>query len=193
MFKPALNIITAIFACFLIIAIFMPINSNAQNAELFSFLKQKSSDAKPASIAAESEQPIEINFKVINSKAAKTFQMPLLDGKTYDVKQSSEEGFISRGEDDYTWRGKLKDAGEWTGDVILTVKGKAMSGLIYAPSGVYEIIPQKNFTHILVKIDPSLFPDSSDDDITPPILNDEYNSFKFSSIEGKSNPTPPIS
>ncbi len=128
MFKSALNILTAIFACFLIIAIFMPINSNAQNAELFSFLKQKSSDAKPASSAAESEQPIDINFKVINSKAAKTFQMPLLDGKTYDVKQSNEEGFVSRGEDDYTWRGKLKDGDEWTGDVTLTVKGKAMSG-----------------------------------------------------------------
>ncbi len=200
MFKSALNILTVIFACLVIASVLLPTNSNAQSAELFSFVKkQKSPDAKPASIAAESEQPIDINFKVINSKAAKTFQIPLPDGKTYDVRQSSEEGFISRGEDDYTWRGKLKDESDkWTGDVTLTVKGKAMSGLIYTSTGIYEIIPQKDFKHILVKIDPLLFPITENDAVIPPsldgkkkysILDNELEPFKFSSLNYNSDLT----
>ncbi|HJQ31484.1 MAG TPA: DUF4214 domain-containing protein, partial [Pyrinomonadaceae bacterium] len=44
------------------------------------------------------------------------------------------------------------------GDVTLSAEGGALSGLIYSPEGVYEIVPQEGFTHLLVQIDQSRFP-----------------------------------
>ena len=132
--------------------------STSQTIELFSFVGGETKGGL-SSFAAEEEQLIAVNFNRLNSASAKTIRVALLDGKIYDAVQAESEGFIRRADDDYTWRGKIKAADGWSGDAIFTVKGQALSGLIFAPDGTYEIIPQKNFAHLLVKIDPSRFPD----------------------------------
>ncbi|HEY0078608.1 MAG TPA: M12 family metallo-peptidase [Pyrinomonadaceae bacterium] len=103
------------------------------------------------------EQEISVNFGDINFEAAQGLSIPLLDGKAYEAVRSESEGFARLDADEFTWRGKIYQDG-WSGDVILTVKGQAMSGLIYSPGGVYEIVPQENFRHLLVEIDQSRFP-----------------------------------
>jgi peptidyl-Asp metalloendopeptidase len=110
-----------------------------------------------ASIAEVREQEININFGTIDFETAKKLSLPLLDGKTYLAVQRDSEGFVRLGANEFSWRGKITDDGS-NGDVILTVKDRAMSGLIYTQAGVYEIIPQADFTHLLVQIDQSLFP-----------------------------------
>ncbi|HWT02319.1 MAG TPA: Calx-beta domain-containing protein [Pyrinomonadaceae bacterium] len=81
----------------------------------------------------------------------------MLDGKSYEASRRSSEGFVRFAGGEFTWRGKIFGAYGWSGDVILTVKGQAMSGLIYSPEAVYEIVPQENFRHLLVQIDQSRF------------------------------------
>ncbi|HEX8355036.1 MAG TPA: M12 family metallo-peptidase, partial [Pyrinomonadaceae bacterium] len=82
----------------------------------------------------------------------------LLDGKTYRVVRSEAEGFAAFADGGLAWRGKLVGQDGWSGDVTLSVKGAAMSGLIYSPDGVYEIVPQGDFRHLLVEINQDLFP-----------------------------------
>src|ERR1051325_8347868 len=104
----------------------------------------------PASIAAGRQQEISVNFGAFNFKDAKGLSIPLLDGRAYEAVRSESEGFERFADDEFTWRGKIYQDG-WNGDVILSVKGQAMSGLIYSPDAVYEIVPQENFKHLLVQ------------------------------------------
>lgn len=110
------------------------------------------------SIAGVREQEIKINFDKIIFETAQSLSLPLLDGKSYEATRRESEGFVRFAADEFTWRGKTAGDKDWSGDIILTVKGNALSGLIYLPDAVYEIIPQENFKHILVELDQSRFP-----------------------------------
>ncbi len=110
------------------------------------------------SIAGTSEQEISVNFNNINFETAQKLSFTLLDGKSYEASRRASEGFVRFPGGEFTWRGKIFGAYGWSGDVILTVKGQALSGLIYSPEAVYEIVPQENFRHLLVQIDQSRFP-----------------------------------
>lgn len=137
-----------------------------QDAALFNFSGGKEIGSKQMSMAAVEQQNIKINFNSLLPSAftesgltsARKLQIPLLDGKKYEAEQPDSRGFIQYNADEYTWRGKIK-IGDFSGDVILTVKNGAMSELIYSPTAVYEIVPQENFQHLLVEIDQSLFLD----------------------------------
>ncbi len=164
------------------------LNNSQQAVELFTFVENKKGNA-PASSAAQQEQSININLSHLSSESSKTLRVPLLDGNIYDAVQTESEGFIRRADDDYTWRGKIKGDNNWTGDIILTVKGQAVSGLIYTPSGTYEIIPQKDFTHLLVKLDSSLFPDCGG--VLVPPDQDKKTATDKNSLQTKDNNTLP--
>ena len=181
----SVSLLSLFCICLLIAAIVFSNHSNAQNiksnernsketsdssqpdVELFSFVQGKKNNNSPSSLAAQQEQFIAFNLDALTSESTKTLRLSLLDGKTYGAVQAESEGLVRRADDDYTWRGKVKGDDDWTGDVILTVKGRAVSGLIYAPSGTYEIIPQKDFTHLLVELDSSRFPECGGV-LTPP-------------------------
>lgn len=110
------------------------------------------------SIAAVREQEIAINFDAINFETEQRLSLPLFDGQSHEAVRRDSEGFQRFASDEFTWRGKIFGEQGWSGDVVLTVKGRAMSGLIYSPGAVYEIVPQANFKHLLVQIDQSQFP-----------------------------------
>lgn len=149
--------------------------SEQETVRLFSFVdesRQTNSDKydlreKRLSIAAVRQQEIKIGAEALklNSLASdltEKLQIPLFDGEIQTAIQSAKDGLVRYQSDEFTWRGKIsaKNHGEdWSGDVTLTFKGDAVSGLIYAPSGVYEIIPQENFRHVLTQLDQSLFPE----------------------------------
>ncbi len=133
--------------------------------ELFSFIESPD-NSSTASIAAVREQAIKIDFGKINFESTQELKIPLLDGITYKAVRTESEGFVHHTIDEFTWRGKISGENNWSGDVILTVKGKALSGLIYSPTAVYEVIPQADFTHLLVELDQSRFPDSIE--VAPP-------------------------
>ncbi|HYN83648.1 MAG TPA: discoidin domain-containing protein [Pyrinomonadaceae bacterium] len=109
-------------------------------------------------VAGAREQEIGLDLRSVNVEAARELELPLLDGQTHAALRDGTEGFVRFAADEYTWRGKIFGEGGWRGDVILSAKGRAMSGLIYAPSGVYEIVPQSDFRHLLVQVDQSEFP-----------------------------------
>ncbi len=147
--------------------LFLARNASAQQgAALFDFSGAKETGSKQMSMAAVQQQDIKINFNSLLPSAVgdsgltstRKLQIPLLDGKIYEAEQSEAEGFIQYNADEFSWKGKIK-SGNFGGDVILTVKDGVMSGLIYSPTAVYEIVPQENFRHLLVEIDQSLFLD----------------------------------
>jgi peptidyl-Asp metalloendopeptidase len=130
--------------------------SSAGPLELFSLVgTQRPRSA--VSLGGVREQDIKVNFEMDLEKVSK-LRLPLLDGKTYEASRRESEGFVRFGPDEYSWRGKIYAANDWSGDVILTFKGKALSGLIYSPVAVYEIIPQANLKHLLIELDQSRFP-----------------------------------
>ena len=110
------------------------------------------------SAAAVREQEIRVNFGPVNFVEERELSLPLPGGQSYTAVRSASEGFAAAPDGGLVWRGKIYGPGEWSGDVTLSVKGRALSGLIYSPAGVYEIIPQKDFAHLLVQLDQSLFP-----------------------------------
>lgn len=105
----------------------------------------------------------EISFSgpslTFENSARITFQ--LFDGKTFEAARSSSEGFESRANDDFTWRGKIS-AGSFSGDVTLSFKKGFVSGLIYSPDGVFEIV-SKGDKQFIVELDQSLFPECAGD------------------------------
>ncbi len=115
----------------------------------------KSADEK-SSIGSVRES--EITFESSRIHDLSRISFPLFDGKIYDAARTESE---FRALDDYTWRGKLAD-GKFSGDVILTFKNGFVSGLIYSPKSVYEIVP-KGQKQILVELDQSLFPECAGD------------------------------
>jgi hypothetical protein len=108
--------------------------------------------------AAVREQEIRVNLGTVNFAEARELSLPLLDGLSYTAVRSESEGFAASPDGGLVWRGKIQGPGGWGGDVTLSVKGRALSGLIYSPEGVYEIVPQKEFGHLLVELNQSLFP-----------------------------------
>jgi peptidyl-Asp metalloendopeptidase len=108
--------------------------------------------------AAIREQEISVNFGRIDFAEAHELSLPLLGGLSYTAVRGDAEGFAESAGGGFVWRGKISAPGGWTGDVTLSAEGRALSGLIYSPEGVYEIVPQKDFTHLLVQIDQSRFP-----------------------------------
>ena len=117
-----------------------------------------SADRAQAPTAVVREQEIRVNFSTADDFAgARELGLPLF-GRSYTAVRSESEGFAALPGGGLVWRGKIYGPGEWSGDVTLSVKGRALSGLIYSPEAVYEIIPQKDFGHLLVQLDQSLFP-----------------------------------
>ncbi|HWW76893.1 MAG TPA: M12 family metallo-peptidase, partial [Pyrinomonadaceae bacterium] len=110
------------------------------------------------SVAAVREQEISVNFSSIDFSEARELSLPLLGGVSYTASRVEPEGFEASPGGGFVWRGKISAEGGWAGDVTLSAEGGALSGLIYSPEGVYEIVPQKDFTHLLVQIDQSRFP-----------------------------------
>ncbi|MCP4656997.1 MAG: hypothetical protein GY856_16420 [bacterium] len=64
-----------------------------------------------------------------------------------------------RGPGDTTWVGRWGET--TTGDVVLTVKDGVLSGLLFAPQAVYQIVPRAGGEHRLARIDQELFPPCS--------------------------------
>ena len=131
--------------------------SSVEAVELFTLIGTQR-DGSSASVAGVREQEINISLKSADFERAQKLRLTLLDGKTYEAVKRESEGFVRFADDEFTWQGKISGENNWSGDVVLTVKGKALSGLIYSPKAVYEIIPQENFRHLLVEIDQTRFP-----------------------------------
>ncbi len=155
-----------VVVAFVLAALFHAAATGAQSAEsprrLFEPLGDSKAPARDglataSSTAAVSEQEIRINFGTLDLASARALGLPLLDGLTRTAVRSETEGFEASADGGLVWRGKIQGPGEWSGDVTLSVKGRALSGLVYAPDGVYEIIPQQDFRHLLVKLDQHLF------------------------------------
>jgi len=147
--------------------IFIPDNFFAQSltkaGALFNFVGETKQAEKRVSVAGVRQQSIKINFKTIDSLQAEQIEIPLFDGEVLQAVKRETEGFVRQNADTFSWTGKIYSEDGSSSDVILTVYKNAMSGLIYAPSGVYSIIPQAKGAHILVEIDQSLFPANEDD------------------------------
>ncbi|HKR15391.1 MAG TPA: Calx-beta domain-containing protein [Pyrinomonadaceae bacterium] len=128
----------------------------AEVTELYTLVgAQKSRSA--VSSAAVAEQEIQVAFDKIDFENAANLRLPLLNSKAYNAARRDREGFVRFSPDEFTWRGTITGIDGSSGDVVLSVKGRALSGLIYSPEGVYEIVPQKDFKHLLVLLDHDLF------------------------------------
>lgn len=151
-------IFLSLFFCLIAIFNFSGAVRGQNRPTLFS-LKQ-TPQAKPetekTSFASVRESEIAFNSLRENNSARLSF--PLFDGKIHEAVRVESE---FRAMDDYTWRGKIID-GEFSGDVVLTFKKNYVSGLIYAPNAVYEIVP-KGERQVLVELDQSLYPECAGD------------------------------
>ncbi len=132
--------------------------SEAKAARLFSLSGAEKVGDKSLSLAAVNQRPIKVNLKAIASPQAREIEIADLDGKIYRAVQRKTEGFVQQNADTFSWNGKIT-AADFDGDVILTAYKNVLTGLIYTPSGVYNITPQADGAHVLVKIDQSLFPE----------------------------------
>jgi peptidyl-Asp metalloendopeptidase len=129
----------------------------AQNrAKLFELKEIPAAKVEKTSIASVRES--EISFNATNLSQSDSLEIPLFDGKTYEAKHFQTE---TRAMDDYTWRGKIT-SGKFEGDVILTFRKGFVSGLIYAPEAVYEIVASGD-RQILVEVNQELFPECAGD------------------------------
>ena len=109
------------------------------------------------SIASVRESEINISNESLSAVSLEKLNLPLFDGKTYEVIRNKSEGLEKRSNDNFTWRGKLVD-GKFSGDVILTFHKGYITGLIYSQNAVYEIVT-KGDKQILIELDQSLFPE----------------------------------
>lgn len=121
---------------------------------LFTILETPEKSLAPFSVASVRESRIELDHHI----SSREIFIPLFDGKTY---RAVETGSEVRALDDRTWRGKLV-AGKFKGDVIITFRKGFVSGLIYSPDEVYEIVPRGD-SHYLVQLDQSLYPECAGD------------------------------
>lgn len=133
--------------------------SSVEDKKLFDFVEAENLGDKQLSPAAVRQQEISIRLDAVNSLQAGQIEIPLFDGAKYLAVQRQNDGFSRHNDDSFSWTGKISGPGGFDGDVILSVNKGAMSGLIYAPKGVYEIIPQANGRHVLTEIDQSRFPE----------------------------------
>jgi hypothetical protein len=121
---------------------------------LFTILETAAQSLSPSSVASVRESKIGIDQHISGGEIF----IPLFDGKTY---RAVEKGSEVRGMDDRTWRGKLIE-GKYEGDVVITFRKGFVSGLIYSPDTVYEIVPRGD-SHYLVELDQTLFPECAGD------------------------------
>ena len=125
----------------------------AQNrAKLFEIKKVPAAKSIKSSIASVRESEISIDFS--NFRQTETLEIPLFDGKTYFAGKTETE---VRAMDEFSWRGKIPQ-GNFSGAGIITLRKGYVSGLIYAPNAVYEIVLQGE-KQVLVELDQSLFPE----------------------------------
>ncbi len=142
--KNLLSIFIAVLICAAFDGLFwMPSKAQSvqESTNLFEVIELPQTQSL-SSFAAVREQEIKINFDRINFETIETLSIPLLNGKSYKAARKDSGAFEGFANDEFTWRGKILGDNNRSGDVILTVKDKAVSGLIYSPGAVYEIIPQ---------------------------------------------------
>lgn len=147
------NTLLIVALLFLVSAFSLEVNAQASK-RLFTILESPEKSAAPSSVASVRESKIGIDQHISGSEIF----IPLFDGKTYRVVETESE---VRSIDDRTWRGKLKQD-KFEGDVIITFRKGFVSGLIYSPGVVYEIVPRGD-SHYLVQLDQSLFPECGGD------------------------------
>jgi peptidyl-Asp metalloendopeptidase len=147
---------------FLVFSVFVILFSNvnfveAQNrTKLFELKEIPAAKIEKNSIASVRESEIMFNFTSFRQN--NSLEIPLFGSKTYEAKHFQTE---TRAMDDYTWRGKITN-GKFEGDVILTFRKGFVSGLVYAPEAIYEIVASGN-KQILVEINQELFPECAGD------------------------------
>lgn len=107
------------------------------------------------SLASKREAEIDFDRVTVASiSSSARIEIPLFDGKTV---VADRRGVEIRSLDDVTWRGKIV-RGSFSGDIILTFRKGFVSGLIYSPDSVYEIVA-KGDKQILIELDQSAFPE----------------------------------
>ena len=107
------------------------------------------------SMASKREAIIEFDRAMVAAiTSSKRLDIPLFDGKTFIAER---RGVENRGLDDSTWRGKIV-FGKFDGDIVLTFRKGFVSGLIYSPHAVYEIVPRGD-KHVLIELDQTAFPE----------------------------------
>jgi hypothetical protein len=100
-------------------------------------------------IAAERRVRIDLSALAGNPR------LELLDGTTYDTRQTGTE---RRGTADFTWRGKLLKEGQEVGEMTLTSVSGRTAATILLPSGLYQIEPVAGREERLVQIDEAALP-----------------------------------
>ena len=142
---------------------FVAIPAYAQGpARLFTLIETPQVADQKSSVASVREAQIRPAAEDLLSDAAGVLEIPVFDGKTFRANRRVQE---MRAMDEQTWIGDIT-TGDFRGDVIITRHKGHMSGLIYTPDAVYEIIPRGD-THILMEIDQSKFPECGGE-IVPP-------------------------
>ena len=140
-----------VVSLFLSVIFICAVSAQAQTRNLLFRLSetpQKISDAEKSSIASVRESRIVFNQDALrDANLSQTISIPLFDGKTYEAARTD---FEIRAMDDFTWRGKI-ETGKFSGDVVLTFRKGFVSGLIYAPEAVFEIVA-KGERQILVEL-----------------------------------------
>lgn len=155
-----LTVFTAALAVFALSDFhFNPKASGQKRIPFFTLMEnpKAAAETEKSSLASVRESEIKFNLNNLTGKEFSRISFPLFDGEIHEAVQNVSEGLEFRALDDFTWRGRTNDD-KLSGDVILTFKKGAVSGLIYAEDGVYEIVP-KGEKQILVKLDQNLFPE----------------------------------
>lgn len=137
-------------------------------------------DREQNSPASVRESEISFDLDSFLQTDLRTISFPLFDGKSYQALQNKTEGFEKRGEDNFTWRGKIV-VENFKGDVVLTFNKGFVTGLIYSPNAVYEIVA-KDQKQILIELDQSLFPECLGE-IKPPFEKENQTPQKIGSVE----------
>lgn len=103
-----------------------------------------------SSMAVESPHArIEERLDLDLGALAGDFRLDLPDGAVYDAVRTSLE---RRGPQDFAWRGKLVLDGKAVGEATITRSGKHVAGAIFAPNGLYQIVPH-GAGHRLIQTD----------------------------------------
>jgi hypothetical protein len=92
---------------------------------------------------------VEVDLGVLRGSDPPRLQ--LLDGRTYVTVRSGVE---VRGQDDFTWRGRLIGDGAEVGTATLTVMGQRLVGLFFLPPAVYRVRPARGGGHRMERMAP---------------------------------------
>lgn len=144
--------------CFAILFAGLASGQTKIGKKLFNLREIPQARTEKSSLASVRESEISFNFQSLGETDTDFLNLTLFDSKNYSAKRFQTE---IRGLDDFTWRGKLTK-GKFEGDVILTFKKGFVSGLIYTPDSLYEIVP-KGEKQILIELNQELFPECAGD------------------------------